>query len=190
MWQWVHQAPTTKSDKSFKQIRQRVEWLAGRAALPPIGGWGEGIQALWGTGILSNELMQEQRLGRSNDGCGCRDWMADFIQILLDGLCKISEAQWRKILVPALLGWTLIVLANQNLQTTSTYSKILDQFLFVVRLHLFELQFLHGFDKGLGLMPHWSASGQSRKQRQGLKEPFKHTWQSSPSSIAVANEVL
>ena len=56
------------------------------------------------SGILSNELMQEQRLGRSNDGCGCRDWMADFIQILLDGLCKISEAQWRKILVPALLG--------------------------------------------------------------------------------------
>lgn len=30
------------------------------------------------SGILSNELMQEQRLGRSNDGCGCRDWMADF----------------------------------------------------------------------------------------------------------------
>jgi len=61
---------------------------------------------------------------------------------------------------------------------------------FFVRLRLFELQFLHGFDKGLGLMPHWSASGQSRRQRQGLKELFKHAWQSSPSSIAVANEVL
>lgn len=54
------------------------------------------------------------------------------IQILLDGLCKISEAQWRKIPVPALLGWTLIVLANQNLQTTSTYSKILDQLFFLL----------------------------------------------------------
>ena len=54
----------------------------------------------------------------------------------------------------------------------------------------FFVRLLHGFDKGLGLMPHWSASGQSRRQRQGLKELFKHAWQSSPSSIAVANEVL
>ena len=37
-------------------------------------------------GILSHELMQEQRLGRSNDGCGCRDWMAHIIRSLFDGL--------------------------------------------------------------------------------------------------------